>query len=120
VFLDLHKFLAIGIFHAIHDYIYKQDNFTKGRISMTNAIKSARILPTKKQKARRLTREDMEIVAALESLRGDMEFLHNCFDHTTNAILVDSLVYELKATNLKYQYYLNLCKEKGIVHGGEF
>ena len=69
------------------------------------------------KKSRKLTREDMEIVAALEAVKSDMEFLHNCFDHTTDAILVDSLVYELKAANLKYQYYLNLCKEKGIVHG---
>jgi hypothetical protein len=68
-------------------------------------------------KSKRLTREDMEIVAALEAVKSDMEFLHNCFDHTTDAILVDSLVYELKAANLKYQYYLNLCKTKGIVHG---
>jgi len=67
--------------------------------------------------SKRLTREDLEIVAALEAIRSDMEFLHNCFDHTTDAILVDSLVYELKAANLKYQYYLNLCKQKGIVHG---
>ena len=68
-------------------------------------------------KSKKLSREDLEIVAALEAIKGDMEFLHNCFDHTTDAILVDSLVYELKAANLKYQYYLNLCKEKGIVHG---
>jgi hypothetical protein len=74
----------------------------------------------KLRKAKRLTREDMEIVAAIEALRSDMEFLHNCFDHTTDAVLVDSLVYELKAANLKYQYYINLCKEKGIVHGGAF
>jgi hypothetical protein len=70
------------------------------------------------KKSKKLTREDMEIVAALEAVKSDMEFLHNCFDHTTDAILVDSLVYELKAANLKYQYYLNMCKEKGIVHGG--
>ncbi|MCL2578296.1 MAG: YaaL family protein [Defluviitaleaceae bacterium] len=79
-----------------------------------------RIPINSERKPKRLTREDMEIVAAIESIRSDMEFLHNCFDHTTDAILVDSLVYELKAANLKYQYYLNLCKEKGIVHGGAF
>ncbi|MCL1878259.1 MAG: YaaL family protein, partial [Defluviitaleaceae bacterium] len=70
----------------------------------------------KPAKRRRLSREDMEIVEALEAVKSDMDFLHNCFDHTTDAILVDSLVYELKACNLKFQYYLTLCKEKGIVH----
>jgi hypothetical protein len=85
--------------------------------------KSEKISPFRKifgktsKKSRKLTREDMEIVAALEAVKADMEFLHNCFDHTTDEILVDSLVYELKAANLKYQYYLNQCKEKGIVHG---
>ena len=67
------------------------------------------------KKARRLTEEDIEIVAALEAVKSDVDFLHNCFDHTTDTILIDSLIYELKAANLKYQYYLNLCKEKGIV-----
>jgi hypothetical protein len=80
---------------------------------------SVRDIPSlKKRKSKRLSREDLEIIMALEAVKSDMEFLHNCFDHTTDAILVDSLVYELKAANLKYQYYLNLCKEKGIVHGG--
>ena len=69
-------------------------------------------------KAKRLSQEDIEIVAALEAVKSDMEFLHNCFDHTTDAILIDSLIYELKATTLKYQYYIGLCKEKGIVSTG--
>jgi len=71
----------------------------------------------KPKKSKRLSREDIEIVAALEAVRSDMEFLHNCFDHTTEPILVDSLIYELKAANLKYQYYISQCKEKGIVCG---
>ena len=75
--------------------------------------------PQKASRGRkRLTQEDIEIVAALEAVRSDMEFLHNCFDHTTEAILIDSLIYELKALNLKYQYYIGLCKEKGIVCTG--
>ncbi|MDR0273518.1 MAG: YaaL family protein [Clostridiales bacterium] len=86
--------------------------------ALTNTREKKSVMKLLARKTRRLTREDMEIVEALEAVKSDMEFLHNCFDHTTDAILVDSLVYELKAANLKYQYYLNLCKEKGIVHGG--
>jgi len=71
----------------------------------------------KKRKSKRLTAEDIEVVAALEAVRSDMEFLHNCFDETTEPILVDSLIYELKAANLKYQYYISLCKQRGIVCG---
>jgi len=71
----------------------------------------------KSRKSRRLSQEDIEIVAALEAVRSDMEFLHNCFDQTTDPILVDSLIYEIKAANLKYQYYISKCKEKGIICG---
>ena len=72
----------------------------------------------KPRKSNRLSEEDVEIVAALEAVKSDMEFLHNCFDHTTDAIMIDSLIYELKAANLKYQYYIGQCKEKGIVCTG--
>ena len=72
---------------------------------------------TSRTKSKRLSQDDIEIVAALEAVRSDMEFLHNCFDETTEPILVDSLIYELKAANLKYQYYINKCKENGIVCG---
>jgi len=72
----------------------------------------------KARKSKRLTPEDIEIVAGLEAAQSDMEFLHNCFDHTTDAILIDSLIYELKAASLKHQYYISLCKEKGIVFAG--
>jgi len=69
----------------------------------------------KRKKSKRLSREDIERVAALEAVRSDMEFLHNCFDQTTEPILVDSLIYEIKAANLKYQYYIGQCKLKGII-----
>ena len=70
----------------------------------------------KKAKPRRLTVEDMEIVAALEATQSDMDFIHNCFDEVTDTILIDSLIYELKALQLRHQYYLGLCKEKGIAY----
>jgi len=87
---------------------------------MSSAVAVSENVPTimQKRKSKRLSREDLEIIMALEAVKSDMEFLHNCFDHTTDAILVDSLVYELKAANLKFQYYINMCKDKGIVHGG--
>ena len=79
------------------------------------SVKAAPLPKVGGKKSQRLSDEDIEIVAALEAVKSDVDFLHNCFDHTTDEILIDSLIYELKAANLKYQYYLNLCKEKGIV-----
>jgi len=91
-----------------------------GYTAQVDTYKEAAVVPKKEKKSRkstRLSQEDIEIVAALEAVRSDMEFLHNCFDQTTDPILVDSLIYEIKAANLKYQYYISKCKEKGIICG---
>ena len=64
-----------------------------------------------------LSYEDMEIVKALNEAADDMAFLHSCFDHVTEEILVDCLIYELKAASLRHKYFLELCKEKEIVRG---
>jgi len=95
-------------------------NVTIEQIPNASTFIEAQVAPKqakKSRKSRRLSQEDIEIVAALEAVRSDMEFLHNCFDQITEPILVDSLIYEIKAANLKYQYYISQCKEKGIVCG---
>jgi hypothetical protein len=70
-----------------------------------------------KELSRALTPEDMELVEALNAVKSDMAYLHNCFDQVTDEVLVDALIFELKAAGLKYKYYHNLLKEKGIVYG---
>ena len=89
----------------------------QGTASVTVAPVHSKPEKAFRAKTKRLSQDDIEIVAALEAVRSDMEFLHNCFDETTEPILVDSLIYEIKAANLKYQYYISKCKEKGIVCG---
>ena len=64
-----------------------------------------------------LTREDYELVTALSQAQSDVDHLHNCFDQAVDETLLDALTYELKAATLKYKYYLNLCREKGITCG---
>ncbi|MDR1665017.1 MAG: YaaL family protein [Clostridiales bacterium] len=70
-----------------------------------------------KKKARALSREDEQIVVTVNNLRQEMASLHNRYDQTSEPLLLDSINYELKAVNTKYMYYLQLCKEKGIVSG---
>jgi len=70
-----------------------------------------------KVKSQKLSYEDMEIVAALEDAAGEMAYIHSCFNHITEELLIDCLIYELKAVSLRHKYYLELCKEKGIVSG---
>lgn len=63
----------------------------------------------------KLKNEDMEILVMLEKLKRELDFLHNNFDQITDPVLIDSCIFEMKAIHMKYQYYLNECKERGIV-----
>ena len=73
-----------------------------------------------KAKARELAPEDIDVVAALHEATQDMELIHSCFDHVTEEILVDCLIYELKAASLRHKYFLDLCKAKEIVGASAF
>jgi len=68
-----------------------------------------------KAKARELSPEDVDILTALNEAVEDMALIHSCFDHVTEEILVDCLIYELKAASLRHKYFLDLCKENEIV-----
>jgi len=76
------------------------------------------VVPQATKKARELTREDTEIVMMLETLKQEMDALHNNYNQTTDPLLVDSLSYAIKSAHMKYMYYLQLCKDKGIIRGG--
>ena len=58
---------------------------------------------------------DDEILATIESLREELAVLHNRFDQAIAPMLIDSLIYEIQAVHIRYEYYLNLCKERGVV-----
>ena len=68
-------------------------------------------------KSKQLSCEDMQIVAALNEAASDMAYIHSCMDHITEELLIDCLIYELKAASLRHKFFLDLCKDKGIVGG---
>ena len=71
-----------------------------------------------REKSRRmLTPEDAELVHGLETVKYELETLHDRFDQTTDEVLLDALIYERKAAELKYKYYIGQMKERGIVQG---
>jgi len=74
-------------------------------------------LSEEKEKAvpRELSPEDTSIIASLNEAAEDMERIHSYFDHVTDELLVDCLIYELKAVSLRHKYFLDLCKSKEIV-----
>jgi hypothetical protein len=78
--------------------------------------KEIKYKPEKKVKEapRELSHEDELIVSALNAVKSDLDILHNRYDQATDPLLIESIIYELKAANLKFMYYLNLCKDRGI------
>jgi hypothetical protein len=68
-----------------------------------------------KTNTRGLSTEEEQIVEALKTVKGDLDVLHNRYDQTIDPLMMESLIYEIKAANLKFMYYLNLCKAQGIV-----
>lgn len=83
------------------------------------AINRSNELPRKKhlsfRQKMKIREEDMKIVKTLEELQTEMEILYNSFDTLTEPVLVDSCVFQLQSLNMKYQYYLGLCKEREII-----
>ena len=59
--------------------------------------------------------EDSEIKSSVDILCRDLEDLHNKFNHAIEPVLIDSIIYEMQAVQLKYMYYLDICKQRGIV-----
>jgi hypothetical protein len=70
-----------------------------------------------KRISRNLSAEDMELIIGLESVKSELAYIHSRFDQTTDETLIDALTFELKAAGLKYKYYHNQIKAKGIVFG---
>jgi hypothetical protein len=68
-------------------------------------------------KPRALTPQDIELVKGLEAVREELDGLHARFEHTTDEVLMDALIYERKAAELKYKYFHNQLKVKGTVCG---
>lgn len=62
-----------------------------------------------------ILKEDMEILETLEVLREDLAYVHTCLDQITDPLLIDSYIYEVQAINKRYAYYLNLCRERGLM-----
>ena len=85
------------------------------------AIKNQGLLKVKaerKIKAREkdpaLLSEEREIIGALEDLKRELNILYSQFNFMTDPALIDGCIYDIKAANSKYTFYLSRCKEKQI------
>ena len=62
-----------------------------------------------------LSKEDILILENLEKIKNDLSLIHRSLDMVTDQDLIDSFIYEINALNTRYKFYLQLCKDKGIV-----
>jgi len=67
-----------------------------------------------REKDASLLLEDREIIEALEDLKRELNILYCQFNYTTDPSLIDGCIYDIKAANSKYTFYLNQCKERQI------
>ena len=62
-----------------------------------------------------MAEDELSIKTSVDTLRRELEILHNKFDQATEPVFVDSIIYEIQAVQMRYMYYLEVCKERGIV-----
>ncbi|MCL2855378.1 MAG: YaaL family protein [Defluviitaleaceae bacterium] len=73
------------------------------------------VMPFKRKGERKLSSEDIFILATLEKLKKDLDTIHRSLDAVDDPDLIDSFIYELNAVNMRYKVYLRMCKDKGLV-----
>ena len=61
-----------------------------------------------------LAPEDILILTTLEKLKKDLDNIHSSLDSVTDPTLIDSFIFEMNALHMRYKFYLQACKEKGL------
>ena len=72
---------------------------------------SKKQVKTNKEK---LSPHDKELMSHLKSLKTELDTIHSSFDYATDEALIDSFIFQNMALNMRYKYYLNMCKERGL------
>lgn len=79
----------------------------------TEVVKERRRLFAKKKAP--ISAEDAFILSTLEKLKKDLDAIHRSLDAVTDPILIDSFIYEMNAINMRFKYYLQQCKDRGLI-----
>ena len=81
-------------------------------MTLTGLLTGQTRVATKKRS--HILQEDKEILEILVMLKEDLDYVHHCLDITTEPILIDSYIYEIQSINMRYQFYMQQCKERGL------
>ena len=58
--------------------------------------------------------DEKNILENIKKIRDSLRVLENKLNYETNNDLIDSYIYEIKALQTRYKFYIDLCKEKKI------
>ena len=75
----------------------------------------ARHVRRKSKRSARMSAEEKEIFTNLQSLGSQLSLLHDQYDFLTDPALIDGCIYEIKSVQMKYTYYVRLCREYGLL-----
>ncbi|NLL70455.1 MAG: YaaL family protein [Epulopiscium sp.] len=67
------------------------------------------------RKTPNISEEQEELLQALHKVQQELEIANQNFEYATDPQLIDSCIYELKALQLKYEYYLKQAKENDLL-----
>jgi len=59
--------------------------------------------------------EDMAILNTLDKIKHELAQAYQNFDEAVDDTLIDVYIYEMKALNMKFKYYSDMCKARGLV-----
>ena len=62
-----------------------------------------------------ISEDDIEILESLEIVRDDLNHAHECLNHITDPLLIDSYIFQIQSLNKMYQFYLKQCRERDLV-----
>lgn len=59
---------------------------------------------------------DAEVLEVLNNIKEEIDIANQSLNYAVSKELIDSSIYEIKSLQLKYQYYLKICKKRGLRH----
>ena len=79
-------------------------------------LKQEKAVPQKlfKMKKEKLSAQDKELMNHLKALKEELDTIHTSLAFTTDEALIDSFIFQNMSLNMRYKYYLNMCKERGL------
>lgn len=72
----------------------------------------------KKDESFAIKKEGQAIIEAIEKIKSELLTAKMNFDMAIDDSLIDYYIYEISALNSKYQYFLKIAKEQGLVAEG--